>query len=129
MRALLDTHAFVWSETLDRRFSGAARTFIEDESNELYLSAVIAWEIGVKFAKGRLPELPESPQTYVTRRMALLRAEPLPIEVSHALQAASLPAIHADPFDRLLVAQAQLEGLAILTRDPNIAQYDVETIW
>ena len=129
MRALLDTHTFVWSETADSRLSDVARMFIEDETNELFFSAATAWEIAVKFVKGRLPELPEDPETYISRRIGLLHAIPLPIEVSHAVRAAKLPLIHSDPFDRLLVGQAQLEGMPIITRDSNIARYDVETIW
>jgi PIN domain nuclease of toxin-antitoxin system len=128
VRALLDTHAFIWSETDDPRLSRVAKSFIKDESNDLLLSAVSVWEIAIKFARGRLP-LPEEPAPYVNRRMRLLRAESLPIEFLHALEAGTLPAHHNDPFDRLLIAQALVERLPVLTSDPHFARYGVEVIW
>jgi PIN domain nuclease of toxin-antitoxin system len=128
VRALLDTNAFIWSESDDPRLSRVARSFLEDESNDLLLSAVSVWEIAIKFARGRLP-LPEEPAAYVNRRTHLLRAEPLPIEFPHALEAGSLPRHHNDPFDRLLIAQALVERLPVLTSDPHFAQYGVDVIW
>lgn len=128
MRALLDTHAFLWWNMDDRRLSPAARDFIGDGSNELYFSAACAWEIAIKAGRGRLA-LPEPPEKYVATRLALHRIQALPIQLSHALRVYALPELHRDPFDRLLVAQSQLEGLSILTADENIRQYGVETIW
>ena len=87
-----------------------------------------AWEIAVKHAKGHL-DLPISAEEYVLTRVGREGFRPLAIEVSHALHAGHLPPIHNDPFDRLLIAQAQLERLPILTSDANIARYDVEVIW
>ena len=92
------------------------------------LSAASAWEISIKAARGRL-ELPQPPERYVPDRVRRHRMTVLDVALSHALRAGALPEIHADPFDRLLVAQAQLEGLPILTADPAIARYEVETIW
>lgn len=128
MRALLDTHAFLWSALGDKRLSRRARRLIEDRANDLYLSSATAYEIAVKVARGRL-DLPESPETYVPARLTAFGFDPLPISVAHGLRAATLPDIHRDPWDRMLVAQAQLEGLPILTVDPAITRYDVETIW
>jgi PIN domain nuclease of toxin-antitoxin system len=128
MRALLDTHTFLWWNTGDANLSSLARQIIEDGRNELFLSATSAWEIAIKTARGKLI-LPEPPQRFVASRMALHHIQPLPIQVSHALQVFSLPNIHQDPFDRLLVAQSQLEDLPILTADPEIARYGVKTIW
>jgi len=96
--------------------------------NDLVLSAATAWEIAIKHANGQL-ELPDRPEAYVALRMGLDDLDPLPIELSHALRAGTLPPIHRDPFDRLLVAQSQLEELPILTPDPNIARYRVSVIW
>ena len=96
--------------------------------NDLVLSAATAWEIAIKHANGQL-ELPDHPEAYVALRMGLDDLDPLPIELSHALRAGTLPPIHRDPFDRLLVAQSQLEELPILTPDPNIARYRVSGIW
>lgn len=128
MRALLDTHTFLWSNTDDPRLSRVVRDLIEDGGNEIVLSAVSAFEIAIKYARSRLP-LPDPPGLWVTMRLNIQSLSPLPVEIVHALRVAELPLIHNDPFDRLLVAQAQLERLPILTSDPNIARYDVEVIW
>lgn len=128
MRALLDTHAFVWWNDGDPRLSDLARETILGSDNEILLSAVTAWEIAIKAGKGLL-RLPEPLADYVPSRMALDAMQPLPVEMTHALHVAALPRHHNDPFDRLLIAQAQVEGVPILTSDPNIARYDVEIVW
>jgi PIN domain nuclease of toxin-antitoxin system len=128
MRALLDTHTFLWWNTDDPKLSAQAREFIADSSNEIYLSAASAWEMAIKYSKGRLV-LPVEPDHYVADRMAHYRFLPLPVQLSHALQVTHLPAIHQDPFDRLLIAQAQIEGLPLLTGDEEIARYKVNCIW
>ena len=128
MRALLDTHTFLWWNLDDPHLSATAREFIARGSNEIFLSAASAWEIAIKAAKGRLI-LPASPDQYVADRMRLHRFSALPIELSHALQVYQLPDIHQDPFDRLLIAQSQLEDLPILTGDSEIGRYKVEMIW
>ncbi len=128
MRALLDTHTFLWATTDDPRLGPAARSLIQDEGNEIILSAASAWEIVIKYRRGRLP-LPDPPETYVTSRAALLGLTHLPIDVRHALRVAALADIHRDPFDRILVAQAMVEGAPILTDDQHIARYQIETIW
>ncbi len=112
----------------DPNLSTAARQFIGDGHNEIFLSAASAWEIAIKLARGRLV-LPETPSQYVAERMALHRFQPLPIHISHALHVFDLPEIHQDPFDRLLIAQSLLEDLPIITGDKNIAQYEVGIIW
>jgi PIN domain nuclease of toxin-antitoxin system len=128
VRALLDTNAFLWTNIEPDRLSGFARSFIEDSANDLVFSAVSAWEIAIKSAKRQL-RLPEEPHEYVSFRIRADGLQPLPVEISHALRAGALPLIHADPFDRLLVAQSQLEGIPILTSDPNVARYEVSVIW
>ena len=128
MKALLDTHTFLWWNLNDPQLSAAAYDFISDGNNEIFLSAASAWEIAIKCAKGRLI-LPEDPEPYVANRMILHHFSSLPIQISHALQVFTLPDIHPDPFDRLLVAQSQLEGLPILTADPEIVRYEVDNIW
>ena len=128
MRALLDTHTFLWWNLDDPQLSETARMFITKGDNEIFLSAASAWEIAIKAAKGRLI-LPERPDQYVADRMRLHRFSALPIELSHALEVYRLPAIHQDPFDRLLIAQSQLEDLPILTIDPEIGLYQVNVIW
>lgn len=128
MRALLDTHAFLWSTADPERLSDRARGFIEDPANDIFMSAATAWEIAIKYARGRL-DLPEAVDSFVSAHVADLGLQPLPIEISHALHVAGLPRHHDDPFDRLLVAQAQLEDLPLITSNLNVARYDVEVLW
>ena len=128
MRVLLDTNVFLWSNEDPDRLSSTARELVEDSTNYVFLSAVSAWEIAIKYEKGSL-KLPEPAHQFVIDRVFRLRLQPLNIELPHALRAGSLPPIHRDPFDRLLVAQSQLEGLPILTSDARIAAYGVEVIW
>ena len=128
MRILLDTHAFLWAAADDRRLSPAARAIIEDPAHEVLFSAASAAEISIKAGRGRL-ELPDGAEAYVASRIAVFGFEPLPIDTGHALRSGQLPPIHWDPWDRLLVAQAQLEGVPLLTADRTIARYDIETTW
>ena len=128
MNLLLDTHAFLWAVMDDDRLSERARDLIADPDNDLCLSAASAYEIAVKAARGHLL-LPEDPDSYIRTRVATMGLRPLPVTVEHAAAAAMLPPIHADPWDRLLVAQARLEALPILTADRLIKRYEVETTW
>lgn len=128
MKLLVDTHAFLWAVAEPSRLSERARSAILDASSDLYFSAASGYEIAVKAAKGHLL-LPEVPGRFLATRLPMLGMAELAISVRHAMAAAALPPIHADPWDRLLVAQAQLEGLAVLTSDRQVRRYDVETIW
>jgi PIN domain nuclease of toxin-antitoxin system len=128
MRAILDTHVFLWWNTDDPKLSTSIREIIADGRNTLYLSAASAWEIAIKAERGRLT-LPAPPQEYVTDRLALHSIQALPITLRHALQVYALPVHHRDPFDRLLVAQGQIEDLPILTADRTFARYDIRTIF
>jgi PIN domain nuclease of toxin-antitoxin system len=127
LRILLDTHAWLWMTLTPERLSSHARTLVEAREHALYLSAASAWEIAVKYSQGKL-RLPDPPLKYVPSRLEQLGVLPLPIDEVHALHVATLPVHHRDPFDRLLIAQAQLEHLPILTSDPVFAAYDVRTI-
>ncbi len=128
MKALLDTHTFLWWNTNDPQLSETARGIITDGRNEIFLSAASAWEISIKFNRGRLV-LPEDPEKYVSSRMLLHHFQSLPVQISHALHVCTLPDYHRDPFDRLLIAQAKLEKMPILTADTEIARYDVAIVW
>lgn len=128
MKAILDTHTFLWWNMDDPQLSSAARRFIGDGGNTLYLSAASAWEIAIKCARGRL-SLPEPPQEYIPARMQTQGIQSLSIQVSHALRVFQLPDFHHDPFDRMLVAQSQMEKIPIITADAAIARYGVEIIW
>ena len=109
------------------RFSESSLTLVRAVENDLYLSAASAWEIAIKFALGKL-ELPAPPSDLVPDLMSKSSVTALPIRHGHALRVAELPPHHRDPFDRLLVAQAQLENLPILTADPQFELYEVEVI-
>lgn len=128
MKALLDTHAFLWWITDDPRLPPRARAFIADGENDLLLSAASCWEMAIKARLGKII-LPRRPDVYIAEQMAKNRIEALPIQASHALHEFNLPSLHRDPFDRILVAQAQLENLPILTSDKLISRYKVVTIW
>lgn len=110
------------------RFSSSALAMIEDPDSELLLSSASSWEIAIKYSIGRLV-LPIPPEQYVPDRMRSSGVRGLPIEHSHALHVASLPRHHRDPFDRLLIAQAQLESLTIITTDRQLVDYDVALQW
>ncbi len=107
-----------------KRLSQPARVLLQDPENQLFLSAASSWEIAIKYALGKLP-LPLPPMEYVLSRMETSGTSPMPVQHSHALHAGSLPRHHADPFDRLLIAQAQLENLKILTADGQFEAYEV----
>lgn len=124
----MDTHTFLWWITDDPRLSPRVRKIIGDGENELFLSAASGWEMAIKAKLGRL-KLPDNPERFIPEQLALNAIRSLPIQMSHALHVYTLPDYHRDPFDRLLVAQSRLEGLPILTADPQIAQYPVKTIW
>lgn len=128
MKLLLDTHCFLWWFADDPRLGERARGLIGDGKNEIYLSAASSWEIAIKVSLGKLT-LPQPPHRYVPARIASQNMQGLAIEHVHALRVASLPSHHQDPFDRLIVAQAQIEKLPVLTVDDKIAAYDVDAIW
>jgi PIN domain nuclease of toxin-antitoxin system len=128
VRALLDAHAFIWWVLDLPGLSATCREIVGDGDNEILVSVASSYEIAYKTEQGLL-ELPEPPGSYIRDRLVVNGFGSLPIQLDHALRAATLPRIHGDPFDRILIAQAQLEGLPILTADPAIGRYDVETIW
>jgi PIN domain nuclease of toxin-antitoxin system len=125
---LLDTHVWLWMQTEPKRLGLRARNFVGDPKNELLLSAASTWEIAIKWAVGRLP-LPEPPQAFFLPRIASTGVTPLAITHAHALRVGELPDHHRDPFDRMLVAQAQIEGIPILTSDRQLWPYAVELLW
>jgi len=116
MKLLLDTHMWLWMVNAPERFSPAARRRVIEEENELMLSAVSTWEISIKYALGKL-SLPDRPSEFVPRLLGTTGVHPMAVQLGHTLRVADLPMHHADPFDRLLIAQAQIEGLPIMTAD------------
>jgi PIN domain nuclease of toxin-antitoxin system len=123
LRLLLDTHIFIWWLTRERQLSPAAVAAIQDPDNEVFLSLATAWEIGIKKGINKL-DAPDD----LEEQMALHQFAALPITFAHARAVGLLPMLHRDPFDRMLVAQAQVEEMTILTRDPRIGRYEVSTI-
>lgn len=128
MKILLDTHTFLWWITDVPQISVTARELISDGHNELYWSAASSWEVSIKYALGRLP-LPDAPEKFLPFELAQNRIESLPVIDAHAFQAGQLPSHHRDPFDRMLIAQAQVESLVFLSNDPQLRLYDVRVQW
>lgn len=127
MRLLLDTNAFLWLTAQPTRLSQAARGLLADPGNDVLLSIVSPWEIAIKARLGKL-DVPLPVAEYARARVARHSLQWLPITLDHVSRVAELPLHHRDPFDRLLIAQAQIERLPILTSDPRIALYAVEVI-
>lgn len=121
MRLLLDTHIFLWSCVKPDRVARPAREAIADPANEVYVSTANAWEIAIKCALGRM----DFPIERFEELRAALGFGVLDITVSHALAIGSLPHHHGDPFDRILIAQAREEGMALVTEDRLLGRYDV----
>lgn len=120
MQLLLDTHAFLWWNSDDPALGPKARKAIAEQGNVVFVSAATAWEIAVKRALGKL-DAPGEIATWVPKNGFI----ELGIDIDHAVRSAELPLHHRDPFDRLLIAQAQLEELTLVTSDPAIVKYDV----
>jgi PIN domain nuclease of toxin-antitoxin system len=127
VRILLDTHCFLWLQVAPERLSERTRQLLASPRNSLFLSAASAWEIAIKYALGKLP-LPSPPARYIPTRMRWSGTQGLAVEPRHALRVAGLPPHHRDPFDRLLIAQAQLERMTVLTVDPQFEAYDVKLL-
>ncbi len=128
MRALLDTHAFLWWLADSRRLSTTARGVIADETNDIVVSAASAWEIATKFRLGKLPE-GEVAAVDVVAAIANQGFEKLAISVADAAQAGRLPGPHRDPFDRILIAQALRRNLVIISVDSIFDRYHVNRLW
>ena len=122
-RLLLDTHVVLWALAEPAKLTRPARTALEEAENEVFVSVVSGWEIAIKRALGKL-EAPDDLEAAIRMQ----GFEPLLVTFHHAAQAGSLPPHHRDPFDRLLIAQAQAEGLVLVTRDPDIPRYGVRTL-
>ena len=122
-RLLLDTHTFVWWLSDVSRLTADARTAIADPRSDVFVSAITGWEIAVKRAKGKMTA-PDNLSTVIDQR----GFRHLPLTFHHAERAGNLPSYHRDPFDRFLIAQAQTEGLVLVTRDARIPLYGVRTM-
>lgn len=124
MKLLLDTHAALWWLSDDERFSPAAERVLVDDTNQVLLSAAVVWEVAIKRSLGKL----QAPENFVP---ALLGAgvQALAVSLEHAAVVEHLPSHHQDPFDRMLLAQASIEGAAVVSRDEALRPYGVTLIW
>jgi PIN domain nuclease of toxin-antitoxin system len=121
-------HTFLWWVINSPQISPTAHTVIADPSSQILFSAASGWEIAIKAQLGKL-QIPDPPESFIASQLAINSFEVLPIQLNHALQTYYLPNHHKDPFDRILVAQSQVENLPILSSDSKIAQYGVQVVW
>ena len=128
MKLLLDTHVFLWYIAADRKMPGAFQAAIQDPANEVFLSAASVWEAVIKHGLGKLP-LPGPPADYLPRQRDAHGIASLPVDEGAMSPLAGLPPLNRDPFDRMLVAQAQCDGLTLLTADPLLRRYGVPIEW
>jgi PIN domain nuclease of toxin-antitoxin system len=128
MRYLLDTSIWLWSIGSKNKINQLGRDLLADGNQDFYLSAVSSWEISIKASSGKLT-LPGPPPSFIPRVLAEQGITPLPILHQHALAVYDLPKHHTDPFDRLLIAQAQTEEMVILTADSIFRRYTVAIVW
>ena len=128
MKVLLDTHAFLWLITGDKRLSRKARTTFLKKENRIFLSAVSLWEICIKLSLDKL-SLKEGWIGIIQQQMKDNSIDWLPIEMRHCIELVNLPFHHRDPFDRMLIAQAMVEKMQILSRDARFADYPVKRVW
>ena len=127
MRLLLDTQVWLWSLVSPARIGSEAAALLEDSANSLLFSAASSWEIAIKYGLGRL-SLPEPPADFILPRLTRDSIEPLPVHHRHVCAVAGLPNHHRDPFDRLLVAVAQVEDLPLVSADKQFLEYDIAVI-
>jgi PIN domain nuclease of toxin-antitoxin system len=127
MKLLVDSNAWLWQLREPHRLNAHAFGLLEDAGNDLLLSAVSVWEVAIKQRKGTI-QLPRPVSEIVAAELASGRYAALPITHDHAVRTVSLPLHHRDPFDRLLIAQAQIEGVPIVTSDAKFERYEVQVI-
>ncbi len=127
MRILLDTHTLIWHQEGSSRLSATADRIISDPANKVIISIATLWEMAIKRGQGKL-RTEKSPQELL-EIYSVEGSELLPVTPQHIVALESLPLHHRDPFDRMLIVQAQLEGLTLVTIDEAFSQYDVPTIW
>ncbi|MCF6355145.1 MAG: type II toxin-antitoxin system VapC family toxin [Candidatus Polarisedimenticolaceae bacterium] len=127
-RYLLDTHCWLWWNALPEQLSQQALDTITQGDNDILFSVISAWEISIKHALGKL-KLPVEPSKYIPSRLAANRMTALPVQLEHMLRVNQLPHHHRDPFDRLLIVQAQNDNLTIITADSLFNAYDVSIVW
>lgn len=129
MRLLLDTHALIWAVQSPERLSEPARSALTADGAEVYASHVSLWEMAIKRSLGKLDQLDRTAAEWFDHIVPRSGLRQLPIAASHLGAVEDLPRLHQDPFDRLLVSQARLMGMAIVTLDSHVTQYDIDVVW
>ncbi len=127
MRILIDTNIFLWAAVVPKKLSRKILEVLSNPESEIFLSAASSWEIAIKYGKGRL-DLPEHPKTFIEKGIAASGIIPLPIKFQDTLSVSDLPHYHKDPFDRLLITQANLNNMTLISGDKVFRKYDVELI-
>lgn len=128
MRFLIDTQIFIWIFIEPRRFTANARSFLENlESNQFFVSDATAWEASIKYGLGKL-KLPESPEMFFADRVRQAEYRHLRIDLRHVTRVHSLPPVHRDPFDRLIITQAIVESMTIISDDRVFKSYEVDSL-
>jgi PIN domain nuclease of toxin-antitoxin system len=128
VKVLLDTCAFLWLVTDDPKLSPLAKDIFLDSANELLLSAVTGFEITIKYSLGKL-HLTQAPKEFISTRIQANSLTELPISMNHTYALQNLPLHHKDPFDRLLVAQALVNQIPLLSPDEQLSSYDIKRLW
>ena len=128
MRLVLDTHVWIWWIAEPERLSEQAVRMIESSENQVFISTASAWEISIKYSLGKI-KLQTSIEDFFMSVVPKCDFSTIKVEFIHALRVASLPHHHNDPFDRLLIAQAQIEKMPIVTTDRKFSKYDIDIIW
>lgn len=127
MKYLLDTVVFLWVLDAQHNLNKAAQKILQDRAQQIFLSSVVSWEMVIKMSRGKL-KLSRSPAEMLQRAFTELGAQSLPVTHVHTLELTGLPALHNDPFDRMLVAQARAEGMILMTADSLLQNYPVQTL-
>jgi len=127
-RFLLDTHVLLWWLFDDHRLTALARSIIWNPDNTIFISSASGWEISTKYRLGKLSNAEEAVRN-LPSLLCRAHMDVLPISIEHALAAGALPGPHRDPFDRMLIAQSQIEKLPIVTSDSALKQYSVPLVW
>lgn len=128
MKLLLDTHVFIWWDSTPSRLSERVQRILQDPSNDVIFSVVSAWEMQIKHQLGKL-DLRQPLAAIIEDQCSLNQMSVLPVELDHVLALGALPAVHSDPFDRLLVAQAQVIEAPLVSKDTAVSQYPIRTLW
>jgi len=128
MRLLLDTHTFIWSFSKTRKLSPAAARELQNSANEIFASVASVWEMQIKIKLGKMI-FNDTLENIITEQQQINRIQILPVNLAHALYLENLPPHHKDPFDRLLISQAIIENMTLVSADADFAKYQVNLLW